>query len=70
MSGKCSADIVGPSGSVNPVRIYSKSKRLLTPKGKQKQRGCLLQKLVFESYSFNHVGFIDIFVDLTSNLKQ
>jgi hypothetical protein len=42
----------------------------LSPKDKQKQRGCLLQKLVFETYSFSHVGSTDILVDLTSNLNN
>ncbi len=69
---KCSPGTPGPSGSVNPVRIYSKIKRLLlTPKSKP-QRGCclLLQKLLFESYWLSQRGSTAISVDLTNYVNQ
>jgi hypothetical protein len=43
---------------------------LPTPKSKQKERGYLLQKLVFDTYSVNDEGLTIIFDDLTTFLNQ
>jgi hypothetical protein len=42
---------------------------LPNPKSKQKERGYLLQKLVFDTYSVNDEGLTILFVDLTTFLK-
>jgi hypothetical protein len=41
-----------------------------TPKSEQKERGYLLQKLVFDTYSVNDEGLTILFVDLTTFPNQ